>query len=138
MSFASASLLNDTSAANEVSRAGVTSWMQIVEGVADLMEKCVIREGTGGAVMLLSGEWVRAHKDSCTKSLTQPCLVALSPPRPILTVFMWRTDGYFDTIWNDYQTHPHGVRPINPRDLSGNVTTVPQDSGIGTSNISVT
>jgi len=64
MSFASASLLNNTSTANEVSRTGVTSWTQIVESVADLMEKCVVHEGTGGAVTLLSGEWIGAHRES--------------------------------------------------------------------------
>lgn len=64
MSFARARSLNDTSAANEVSGTGVTSWTRIVEGVTDVIEKCVVRERTGGAVTLLSGEWVRAYKDS--------------------------------------------------------------------------
>jgi len=64
MSFASTSVLNDTYATNEVSRTGVTSWMQIVEGVADLVQQCVVQKGTGGAVVILSGESIRAYKDS--------------------------------------------------------------------------
>lgn len=65
MSFASASSLDNTSAANEVSETGVTSWTRISEGVNDLMEKCVDRQGTGGAVVLLSSEWIRVHEDAC-------------------------------------------------------------------------
>ncbi len=56
MSFSSASVFNDTSAANEVSRLGVTSWWQIVDGVAELLEQCFVHEGTGGAVTISSGE----------------------------------------------------------------------------------
>ena len=64
MSFARAPSLNNMSAANEVSGTGVTSWARIVEGIADLMENCVVREGTGGAVTILSGEWIRAYRES--------------------------------------------------------------------------
>lgn len=64
MSFAGASILNDTSAANEVSGAGVTSWKRIFDGVTDLLESCVARQGTGGALVLMSGKWICAHKDT--------------------------------------------------------------------------
>lgn len=64
MSFAGDSILNDTSAANEVSGTGVTSWKRIFDGLADLMENCVTRQETGGAVVLFSGKWIRAHNDA--------------------------------------------------------------------------
>ena len=57
MSYASLSALNDTSAVSEVSRVGVTSWRNIVESVATLLETCVVRERTGGAVILTSCEF---------------------------------------------------------------------------------
>ncbi|KAL8665419.1 MAG: hypothetical protein Q9202_002312 [Teloschistes flavicans] len=94
---------NDTSAENVVSRVGATSWRNIFHAVTVLLDECVVQQKTGGAAIILS---------------------ALLPQRPILTIFAYEVDAYFETIWNDYQNHPHGVRPIDPKILSSNETVV--------------
>lgn len=59
MSFAGVSTLNVTSATNHVSGVGVTSWKQIVHGVAHLLGRCVYENGVGGAVTLFSCQFAQ-------------------------------------------------------------------------------
>ncbi|KAI4100062.1 MAG: hypothetical protein L6R37_005660 [Teloschistes peruensis] len=120
MSYASPPLVSEgkknTSAENVVSRVGATSWKNIFHAVAVLLDECLVQQKTGGAVIVPN---------------------ALLPKRPILTIFAYEVDSYFETILNDYQNHPHGVRPIDPKILSGNESVIAlNDIGSNADNVS--
>ena len=137
MSFASVSILNETSTTNDVSSVGVTSWKKIVYGVGTLLTKCVENRGIGGAVILFSCESRFPSKSLLTVLLTEIIFEALMPVRPILTVFVWQSNSEFDPIFNGYQSSPHGVRPLDPWELSSNSTMLSQNGEDTLRNVSI-
>lgn len=75
MSYASPRVSeNNTLAEDVVSRVGATSWKNVFHGVAVLLDECLVQRKTGGAVIVLSGEFASSTNVSpCLANTLVPC-----------------------------------------------------------------